>query len=64
MHGQSELLRRQNAERMDLERNLLDEEMDSLKRLTDDTEARRQQALQTGAQRLAAKVQGILRWRI
>ena len=56
--GSSELLRRQNAEKLDLERRLVSEEEEALARLTADHDAKRQKIMDDMAEKLSNKLSG------
>ena len=58
MAGSSELLRRQNAEKLSLERRLMQEEHEALDRLTADQDAKRRKLLDDMAERLTNKLAG------
>lgn len=58
IHGGSDLLRRQNAERLDLSRNLYGEEQASLSQLTVAEDTKRQEIVGRLAQKLAGKLYG------
>ena len=59
MAGTSELLRRQNAEKLELERRLVAEEGEALARLTADHDAKKQKIMDEMAEKLANKLSGI-----
>ena len=60
VHGQSDLLRRQNAERLQLERDIGTEERQALEAAINEDEAKRNAFLKQKAQELADKLQGKL----
>ena len=58
VHGQSDLLRRENAERLQLERDLSTEERKALEAAMVDDDKKRQALLKEKAEELASKLQG------
>ena len=60
IHGQNDLLRRQNAERLQLERDLLAEEDRTLNELLSDSELKRNKIIHDIGEKMASRLQGNL----
>eukprot|EP00058_Branchiostoma_floridae_P012905 XP_002598393.1 hypothetical protein BRAFLDRAFT_128123 [Branchiostoma floridae] len=60
VQGQGDLLRHQNAERLQLERDLQQEEKDNMEKLLQEQEAKRQRTLQQLSDKLTFQLQGDL----
>ena len=58
MAGSSELLRRQNAEKLQLERNLAKEEQEALERVTAEQNIKRQRLIEEMGDKLSNKLAG------
>lgn len=59
VHGQSDLLRRQNAERLAAERDMMAAEQETLERFVSEDEEKRNRIIDEMSDKLANKLQGM-----